>query len=181
MTLIKSEQKIKDIIEKNGYTVETFSKKQMREYGRKTPDFKVYKNDMLIFFCEVKCIEDFPIEMYDGKISVDKDENKVLHLINVSCNQFMSVNYNHTVPNVLAIYCERLGSDINDFKFAFEAKVTCGSGNVYHRRLTDEHIRIESKKNNIDLCLWYDEIFDNYRTMYLKESKFKDIVKELIK
>lgn len=175
-----TEQKIKDIIEKNGYTVETYSKKELRE-GKKTPDFKVFKSSNLAFFCEVKCIEDFPDEMYNGQISIDKDENKVLELINTSCNQFMSVNYYHTVPNVLAIYCERLGMDINDFKFAFEARMTCDSGEVYHRTITNEHLRIENKKKNIDLCLWYDATFDNYRTMYLEDSEFRDVVKDLIK
>jgi len=177
--MLKSEQVIENYIKSNGYRVERFSKKEMRIPDNKTPDFKVFKDEDLFFLCEVKKIEDFPIENYNGNIEIDKDEAKVLGLINKSCNQFLNVNPKHIVPNVLAIYNERLGSDILDFKFAFEGRWALKNGTFFSRGISDAYRRIERKKSNIDMCLWYDENSKKIAWMYLQNSIFSDRLKSL--
>ena len=172
MKLSSSEEKIKNYIESNGFRVERFTKKEMRILNNETPDFKVFKEEDLSFYCEVKEIEDFPIDRYDGNIESDKDEDKVLALINKSCNQFLSVNPQHIVPNILAIYNQRLGTDILDFKFAFEGRWTTASGKSYLRPNRDAFTRIAAKKVNIDMCLWYDDILKQFTLMYLENSVF---------
>ena len=179
MKFSNSEEVTKRYVESNGYRVERFSKKEMRTEDNKTPDFKVYRGEDLSFYCEVKEIEDFPIEDYNGNIEFDKDEDKVHGLINKSCNHFLSVNPKHTVPNVLAIYNKRLGTDILDFKFAFEGKWITKGGSIYQRPNTAAYRRIETKKVNIDLCLWYDENMEKFTWMYLEDSIFLDKIKSL--
>lgn len=177
MKLSDSEEAIKKYLENNGYRVELFTKKEMRKENNKTPDFKVYSGNDLSFYCEVKEAEDFPIDNYNGNIELDKDEDKVLGLINKACNQFLSVNPKHTVPNVLAIYNKRLGTDILDFKFAFEGKWITKRGSFYQRPNNDAYRRIETKKVNIDLCLWYDENIEKFAWMYLENSVFLEKIK----
>ena len=49
------EQKIADLLRKRGLIAKEFSKKEKGEL--KTPDFRVFKEDELVFFCEVKTID----------------------------------------------------------------------------------------------------------------------------
>lgn len=179
MGLSLSEVETEKFLKKSGYEVQRFCKDEMRVQGKRTPDFKVYKNNELYFYCEVKQIEDFPLEKYNGEIEADKDELKILDLINNSCSQFLSVNPNHTIPNVLAFYNERLGTDILDFRFAFENRWTLKSGLFLQTKTKEAYKRVESKKNNIDMCLWYDKNSEKYSWMYNKDSKFENILRIL--
>lgn len=90
----KEEQIIEDYLKSIGLYCIRFSKAEMRQ--GKTPDYRVYKNNELKFFCEVKTVE---------AIGVGGDDpvfNKLTDDIHEAMKQFNAVNLEENYPNVLA-------------------------------------------------------------------------------
>lgn len=172
-----SELKIKKFIEEFDYRAVSFNKKELREEGNKTPDFKVYKKDEFLFFCEVKEIKE-DRRSFENGIEKDNTYGKLSNLIADSSCQFTSVNKEHKFPNVLAIYNNKLGADIQDYISTF-------TGNFYSD--ADESLpvfknisngKIKELKSIIDLCIWYDVRNQEFKYSFFRDSiHFRNLCK----
>lgn len=119
MRMNEQEQIIYNFLHNKGITVLSYSKAELREYNKKTPDFKVYKGQQFIFYCEVKEIRE-DNRIYDNGVLKDNTYDIVSDCIHVSYGQFLSVNGNHNLSKVLAICSKRHGIDILDYKLTCE-------------------------------------------------------------
>lgn len=54
MFMNESEKIISNFLEKEGFIVSRYSKDELRIKYKKTPDFKVYRGQQLVFFYELK-------------------------------------------------------------------------------------------------------------------------------
>ena len=105
-----SEQVVKDFLSGYGLRSEKFDKKQLG-IG-KTPDFRVYINGELIFYCEVKNaqkdmwldekFEKAALGEIVGGLRKDPVFNRLSAHIHKARKQFDAVNKDENLPNVLA-------------------------------------------------------------------------------
>lgn len=106
---------VADELCKLGLRVERFSKDDLRRHGMKTPDFKVFRNSQLVFFCEVKEITDAdPLEARYVEVAPglkrasqlgdsDSPVNRVILKAQEAIEQFCSVDPEHKELRVLAL------------------------------------------------------------------------------
>jgi hypothetical protein len=174
-SLNKSEDIIKEYFIKQGFEVERFSREEM--INRKTPDFKIIKDRQIVLFCEVKEINE---DLRNSECGVkDNTYNIVSECINDSYKQFASVNPEHRLPNVLAIYSRRLGIDILDFKFTVEGGFQTEDDKFLPWLKNISEGRIKDRKKIIDMCFWYDEHKNEFKKMFSKESIFYNELKNM--
>jgi|GEM_PF-2491402 len=172
--MIKSEETFYLFFESRGFKVSTFSKDEKRIKNKKTPDFKVLLDDILLFYCEVKEIQEDNRDYENGSLN-DNTYDIISECINDSYKQFISVNEEHLVPNILAIYSNRHGTDILDYKY------TCEGGFYSKERFYPilkkvSEGRIKEKKQLIDLCICYDKITETFNYMVYNDSKYRDMI-----
>jgi hypothetical protein len=151
--------------ERNGLKAERFS---AAEIGRgKTPDFRIYKSDALVAYCEAKHVQhdDWldqklktakPLELVGGRRH-DPIFNRIVGHIHKAYKQFTAVNPNREYPNVLVFMNSDMQCDNRDL-------VAVMTGNFYMEGGGAESIytaysegRIKEEKFAIDLYLWFDE------------------------
>jgi hypothetical protein len=171
-----SEEKVAEFFMSYGFRVELFKKDEMRVIG-KTPDFKIYKDSTLVFYCEVKEINE-DNRKYEDDIEKDNTYNIISDCINESYKQFTSTNSEHNVPNILAIYSRRMVIDILDFKITFEGGFHTEEGKFLPWVKDVSEGRIKNKKMFIDMCLWYDEDTDGYSISLNKTSIYYKTLEE---
>jgi hypothetical protein len=110
----RSEQTASDFFAERGLRAERFSKEELRAESKKTPDFRVYRNDTFQFYCEVKettdadPLEDHMVEVHPGlylgtqcKIGDISRHSRFANRIRGAVEQFDSVNPDLEHPNVL--------------------------------------------------------------------------------
>mgnify|MGYP000746004641 CR=1 FL=1 len=147
-------------------------------YGKsvngKAPDFFVCEEGHTIFLCEVKTVCDDEESYERETVELDNTYNRIAAKIHTAYKQFSNVNKNHILPNVLFIYNEEIGNDINDFVFTYEGQMRATSGNTYALALkkTLEYKRIEEEKKYIDACIWYNESEDDLKVTFYSNSKY---------
>lgn len=105
-----NEEKVKSYLERKGFTVERFSKEEMR--ACKTPDFRISRNGEFLFYCEVKSspadkwpdeqLNDTPCKLAKGARN-DPIFNRLTTDIYEAVKQFDAVNIDQKHPNVLAL------------------------------------------------------------------------------
>ncbi len=173
----ESEQIISGFLNEKGFIVSTYSKDEQRIKNNKTPDFKVYKEQQLIFYCEVKDIRE-DNRNYDNGGLKDNTYDIVSDCIHESYRQFLSVNKSHNVPNVLAICSKRHGIDFWDYKFTCEGGYKNNEGKFVPALKKVSEGRIKSEKTFIDLCIWYDYLKDVYSYMLYAKTKFFDPLRQ---
>lgn len=162
-------------LQKQGFEVCEFSKDEKRILGKKTPDFKVFLDKVLQFYCEVKEINEDERDYGNGTLK-DNTYNIVSDCIYESYAQFKSVNENYSVPNILAIYSDRFGIDISDYKLTCEGGVYFND-NKFHPILKNvSEGKIKEKKEFIDLCIWYDKKKKDFSFICNANSKYKELL-----
>src|SRR5258708_15012459 len=98
-----------DLLIRQGLRGERFSKDEMKK--RKTPDFRVLKDDHFIFFCEEKHVqyddwldkqldEAPPLKLVGG-LRPDPVYNRLTTHIHTAAEQFLAVNPEPKSPNLL--------------------------------------------------------------------------------
>ena len=121
-----------------GLRVERFSKAEMCQ-GR-TPDFRVFANDELAFFCEVKTAQEDewldkqlaaapPLTLVGGA-RPDPTYNRINNYIHSAARQFDAVNPAMDRPNVLAIVNGDHGAAITDLISVLTGNAYCEGGEV---------------------------------------------------
>ncbi len=144
---------------------ERFTKAESR--SRKTPDFKVLKDEELMFLCEVKDIlEDEKLdELLDdaepgemvGYGGNDPTYNRVAAKIHQAAKQFEAVNSGHQSPNVLAFFNMDDTCDWMDIIAVITGGLPCEDGSWFDGFLKFSEGRIKDDKWSIDLYLWMEE------------------------
>jgi hypothetical protein len=148
-----------------GLRCERFTKAEIR--SGKTPDFRVYKDKQLVFYCEAKHVQhddwlDKQLEKARpgeivGGLRPDPIFNRIAGHIHQAAKQFEAVNHDHQYPNVLVF-------TNSDRLCKFDDLVSTLTGNLYAEGGTVEPIyrsvsegRIREEKSTIDLYVWFNE------------------------
>jgi hypothetical protein len=166
--------------------LERFAK--FERIGRRTPDFKAFRADELVFYCEVKTIQRDPwfdevtqnCQPGTARISRRSDPtyNRLANHIHEAYEQLSSVNLTASVANVLAfVNCDRQCGVIDLHSVL--------SGNAYCSQ-TREAIpafkqfsegRIRDEKFSIDLYLWFSSLEDANPAMTFSAPESEHAVK----
>jgi len=146
-----TEEFVANELSKHGLICQRFSKSEIKK--RKTPDYRVYRNNQFEFYCEVK--------------EIKKDEwtqglrnypifNRLTDDIHAAVKQFDAVNPDNDAPNVLAF----VNNDHMCGSLALVGVLTgCllleggGMAEIYQKYSNG---RIKTEKDRIHLYLWYD-------------------------
>lgn len=129
-----------------------FTDEESKQCGE-TPDFKVYKDSKLLFYCEVKSI-DKEIFVEEEQFGTDNTYNQIaMKRIHKSVKQFDSVNPNRDYPNVLVIVNHQFGVDVADLHLVFSGIPLESSDKVITFVRKDFAEKIRTEKNRIDLYI----------------------------
>jgi hypothetical protein len=161
---LDSEQIAKEFL--SGYKLrsERFSKEQLQSI--KTPDFKVYKNDDLIFYCEVKNTEkdtwlDKRLELvapgeFAGDVRNDPIFNRLSAHIHKAGKQFDAVNPNLDFTNVLVFYNQDRKSGFLDLIAVVTGNFLAEGGESFPIYKNFSEGRIKEDIQKIHLFIWLD-------------------------
>jgi hypothetical protein len=144
-----------------GLEPKRYSSAEMKTYG-KTPDFRVYKNGKLVFFCEVK-------SLFDGETKNPKQDpsyNKIINKIHEAIAQLSSVNTGREYPNILAFVDHELGTDSDDLSSVLDGYYYSDNGEKH--KINNY---LDEKKYMIDLFIWIE---DKPRLFFVTASPFKE-------
>lgn len=172
-----SEQIVKEFLEGKGLIVNRFSKKEIRE--KKTPDYKIYHGDSLVFYCEVKesekdtwlseKLEKAAADEIVGGSRSDPIFNRLTTHIHKAKKQFESVNPSHETPNILAFYNADEGCGLNDLLGVVSGGFMSENGpikGVYERYSEG---RLKEDLEHIDLVIWLDK-YKPFRYLFVKQD-----------
>lgn len=109
MPSFEDEKLVVNLLAEKGLRAERFSKVEIGQ--GKTPDFRVFKDGVLMFFCEVKSVEEdrWLDKLLDaaapgqivGGLRNDPVFNRLSDDIHQAATQFLAVNPNSEIPNVM--------------------------------------------------------------------------------
>ena len=151
-----NEKKVKKYLESMDFTVECFSKAEMRD-GKKTPDFRVSRNGEFLFYCEVKSSS--PDILFDVGDSIF---NRLTSYIYKASKQFDAVNSELQVPNVLALVNQDDMSNFHDLLEILTGNFYADDGSVLPISKKFSEGRIKEHKIKIHLIIWLDAL-DNFK------------------
>lgn len=161
----QNEIQVKTHLESYGLTCKEFTKEEKRK--GKTPDFRVYKNDDLLFYCEVKtrekdCWLDEKLDNAEqgeiiGGICNDPIFNSLSTNIHTAVKQFDAVNPEQDVPNVLALVNHDKNYGFNDLLETVTGNFYSENGGVDPISKQYSEGRIKDEKGRIDLFIWLDD------------------------
>ena len=177
------EQVVKDFLSGYGLRSEKFDKTQIG-IG-KTPDFRIFINTDLVFYCEVKNAQKDmwldekiakadPGEIIVGGIRKDPVFNRLSAHIHKAHKQFDAVNKNESLPNVLAFYNEDKQSGFLDLLAVTTGNFYAEGGEVYPIYKNFSEGRIKADIEKIHLIIWLD-VHKPYRFMFnLANNRFQN-------
>jgi hypothetical protein len=162
---LDGEHRLQGFLTRAGLRVERFSKAEMRQ-GR-TPDFRVFANDELAFYCEVKTAQEDewldkqlaaapPLTLVGGA-RPDPTYNRISNQIRSAIGQCDAVNPAMDHPNVLAIVNGDDHAGITDLIQVVTGNAYCEGGEVIPMFRGYSEGRIREEKIRIHLYLWFDE------------------------
>ncbi len=151
MQIKEDEKKIEKFLVNNSFQCKRFTKDE-KKYG-KTPDFKVYRNEKLIFFCEVKTIEK---DTWENGARNDPIFNRLADDIHTSIKQFDAANINTDYPNVLTFINYDTKCTIDDLISVLTGLFFADNGKRYPIYKQFSNGRIKTEKGRIHLYIWFD-------------------------
>ncbi|MCZ6661047.1 MAG: hypothetical protein O6916_06380, partial [bacterium] len=119
------------------------------------PDFRVFDEHGLAFFCEVKSL--FGSNWFGGA-RPDPTYNRVSQKIYEAVEQFDAVNPRLTRPNLLVMVNHVGGSGVLDLSIVYTGGVVTDSEKWLPIGLKFSEGRIRVKKRRIHLFIWIDEL-----------------------
>lgn len=167
-TAFESEEIVASELATFGLNAERFSKDERRTNGKKTPDFKVYLNGALEFFCEVKEIIDTdPLENHMGETSdgsgIAKQlldsrspQNRIARKIEEAVDQFSSFDPDRRHMRVLAFVNRLDGTGPDDLHELLFGEQRTVSGGAFVTTPNFLRQRIERIRANIDMYWWLE-------------------------
>lgn len=149
--MTNGEKHYKALFESKGYSII----KGDSSNKTKAPDFCLYKENTLFAYCEVKDIEDLAHSYFTTNAPFPDEVSKFFSLIYHAIKQLTAVNQTHSVPNILAIYCDRIGMDAWDLFSALNGYVPYEDFNNYRNGISDAERRIKQDKFLIDIYIFF--------------------------
>ncbi len=150
---------------KHGFQAVRFRKAEMRK--RKTPDFRIFKEDRFILYCEAKHVQydnwldkqlatAKPLELVGG-LRRDPVFNRLSGHIHLAAQQFDAVNQEREFPNVLVFTNSDKLCGFPDLVGVLTGSFYAENGAVepIYRNISEGRIREE--KLIIDLYVWFNE------------------------
>jgi len=136
---------VKKFLESKGLEV-----RKIPESNLKTPDFEVYLNGELYFYCEEKTLE------YDDFIGCKDDPtyNSISSHVHKAVKQFKSVNPNRKVPNVLVFVNNDTLKNMHDLFTTLTGQAQLEDGTYMRIHRVG---RVANDLDQIDLYLWFDK------------------------
>ena len=144
-----TEELVKNWLEESMLSPKRYTKEELRS-GLKTPDFKVYKRNNLIFYCEVKAVT----EKRESK--QDTTPNQLTADIHNAYKKFMACNPNRKYPNVLAFVNQKNTAGIDYLEDVLTGHWFMDNGKAYPFYTKQSEGRIKNEKTEIDLFLWFE-------------------------
>lgn len=162
----QGEENVKRYFENLGFKVN-----KIKESSDKTPDFVVFNKEERVFYCEEKTLE---YDDFEG-VKHDPTYNSISAHIHEATKQFLSVNPNHDIPNVLVFTNLDSMSDIQDLFITTTGKTMLDDGELFKMRNVG---RIVYDLDQIDLYLWFD---NNSFIKYVlgKSNRFGNILRQM--
>ena len=162
---LDGETRVCDYLTGTGLGVERFSKGEMQR-GR-TPDFRVFIDNELAFYCEGKTAQEDewldtqlkgapPLTMVGGS-RPDPTYNRISKQIHSAVGQFDSVNSSMDHPNVLAIVNGDEHAGFEDLISVLTGNAYCEGGDVWPMFRGFSEGRIREEKLRVHLYLWFNE------------------------
>lgn len=159
-----SEQVIKNFLSGYGLNSEKFGKTELGD--GKTPDYRVYINGELKFYCEVKNaqkdkwlddkLEKAGLGEIVGGLRKDPVFNRLSAHIHKARKQFEAVNREENLPNVLAFYNEDEQSGFLDLLAVATGNFFAEGGAVFPIYKNFSEGRIKTDVEKIHLFIWID-------------------------
>jgi len=155
---LDGENRVREYLTGANLRIERFSKAEMSLPEKKTPDFRVFSNSELAFYCEVKTAQED--EWLDRQLATAADDELVGGLrsdpicsrinsqIHRAGRQFNAVNPALDYPNVLAIVNGDRHAGFRDLVNVL------GDDPMFHQYSQG---RIREEKLRVHLYLWFDE------------------------
>ncbi|MEI7843622.1 MAG: hypothetical protein WCI39_11400 [Gallionellaceae bacterium] len=165
MPSLEDEDLVVDILTGKGLRAERFSKEERRR--GKTPDFRVFQGETLKFFCEVKSVEDDT--WLDGKLDAaipgevvgglrdDPVFNRLTDDIHQATAQFLAVNHDSLVPNVIVFVNHDSMCDEQDMISVLTGQFLANDGTLHRIYNRFSEGRIKNDKFLIHLFCWVEE------------------------
>lgn len=161
------EGRVQEYLTGAGLQVEHFSKAEIRQGQGRTPDFRVFANGELAFYCEVKTAQEDewlnkqlaaapPLTLAGGS-RPDPTYNRVNNQIHGAVGQFDAVNPVVDHPNVLAIVNGDDAAGFTDLIQVLTGNAYCESGEVIPMFRQYSEGRIREEKLRVHLYLWFNE------------------------
>jgi hypothetical protein len=159
------EDRVRRYLEDRGLTLERFSKKEKR--AGKTPDFRVLRSSVFVFYCEVKSspedqwlderLKGAALGELVGGERHDPIFNRLTGDIHEAVKQFDTVNKDQKFPNVLALVNHDHMCGFNDLLGILTGNFYANNGTVYPIYRQFSHGRIKDEKGKIHLFIWIDD------------------------
>ncbi len=160
-----------------GFRVERFKKAELRK-GR-TPDFRVFARDALVFYCEVKTAQEDewldkqlaaapPLTLVGGA-RPDPTYNRIENYVHNAVGQLDAVNPVMDYPNVLAIVNGDDAAGFTDLIQVLTGNAYCDSGEVIPIFFEYSEGRIREEKLRVHLYLWFNERKEGKPQMFFPE------------
>ncbi len=156
-----SEQIVKDFLSAYGLKSEKFGKEELRK--GKTPDYRVYKDDRLFSYCEVKNAQqdtwlDNKLDKAElvGGLRKDPVFNRLSAHIHKARKQFDAVNADEKLPNILSFYNEDKQSGFLDLMAVTTGNFFAEGGAVFPIYKNVSEGRVKKDIEKIHLFIWLD-------------------------
>lgn len=183
------ERLVVDFLFRRGLSTKEFTKEEKTK--SKTPDFRVFSDDILVFFCEVKSIErddwlkklveNAPPGVIVAEGGKDPRYNRISSKIHEASQQFNAVNPHQEYPNVLIFANHDRYCSWSDLISITTGNFFAEGGRTYpiYRKFSEG--RIQEEKFQINLYIWIDDnnderyLFNFYEKKHLENlCKFFD-------
>jgi hypothetical protein len=159
-----SEQAAFDFLADHGLKAVHFTKTEQRR--SKTPDFRVFKTENLVLYCEAKHVQhdDWldrhlrtakPLQIVGGLRQCPVFSRLCSH-IHRAAQQFAAVNRERKYPNVLFFTNSDRCCAFEDLRAVLTGNYYATGGDVYSIYRQYSEGRIRDEKRDIDLYMWCD-------------------------
>lgn len=152
-------------LEERNFCVQRFAKPELR--AGKTPDFRVSRDGLFLFYCEVKSIlkdqwlDNQLAEAVPGAIAggarQDPVFNRLTGDIHGASQQLLAVNKDINHPNVLVFVNHDDMCGFNDLLSVLTGNFYAGDGTAHPIYQQFSHGRIRDEKANIHMFIWLDD------------------------